>query len=104
MKCPFCAADTIVIEVRHPSIGTRRRHECFNLHRFTTLERIAPGVIRDRNKQAAALVLGGQTITEAAQNFRMQRADLSRWMTQHHPQHNGRSAGQRRRWEQRRAK
>lgn len=36
MKCPICNADSRVVETRDS--GTRRRRECFNLHRFTTIE------------------------------------------------------------------
>ena len=34
MKCPQCSAPSRVLETR----GDRRRRECFNLHRFTTVE------------------------------------------------------------------
>lgn len=43
MKCPECNTWTRVLETyaRQDNI-TRRRYECANLHRFTTLETIAP--------------------------------------------------------------
>jgi transcriptional regulator NrdR family protein len=41
MKCPKCEAWTEVRETRQRTDGTkRRRYECANLHRFTTVERI----------------------------------------------------------------
>jgi transcriptional regulator NrdR family protein len=41
MKCPHCEAWTEVRETRQRTDGTkRRRYECANLHRFTTVERI----------------------------------------------------------------
>jgi transcriptional regulator NrdR family protein len=41
MKCPQCDAWTEVRETRQRTDGTkRRRYECANLHRFTTVERI----------------------------------------------------------------
>ena len=36
MKCPLCGADTRTLETR----DTRRRRECFNEHRFTTVETV----------------------------------------------------------------
>jgi len=39
MKCPACKAWTEVLETRKRTDGVkRRRYECANLHRFTTLE------------------------------------------------------------------
>jgi transcriptional regulator NrdR family protein len=41
MKCPHCEAWTEVRETRKRADGTkRRRYECANLHKFTTLERV----------------------------------------------------------------
>ena len=34
MKCPKCQAATVVVETRSP----KRRRECINGHRFSTLE------------------------------------------------------------------
>lgn len=43
MKCPECGAWTVVKETRQRSNNeTRRRYECANLHRFTTLETVKP--------------------------------------------------------------
>lgn len=36
MKCPLCKAPSSVLETRKG--GTQRRRECFNGHRFTTME------------------------------------------------------------------
>lgn len=40
MKCPECGAWTRVLDTRETPDGTRRRHECANLHRFTTVESV----------------------------------------------------------------
>lgn len=36
MMCPICGAHTVVKETR----DSRRRRECFNMHRFTTQEAV----------------------------------------------------------------
>ena len=38
MKCPRCNADSDVLETRSSGPWIRRSRECFNLHRFMTLE------------------------------------------------------------------
>lgn len=41
MKCPECGAWTIVKETRTRQDNTRRRRfECANMHKFTTVERV----------------------------------------------------------------
>lgn len=41
MKCPQCGAWVQVMETRNKPDGSRRRrYECGNLHRFTTLETV----------------------------------------------------------------
>jgi len=41
MKCPTCNAWAIVKETRpRPDGSTRRRYECANLHRWSTVERV----------------------------------------------------------------
>ena len=41
MKCPTCAAWTSTLETRQRTgFVTRRRIECANGHRFTTIERL----------------------------------------------------------------
>lgn len=43
MKCPICKADTRVLETRRVKAdphATSRRHECFNMHIFKTIERV----------------------------------------------------------------
>lgn len=41
MKCPVCGAWTIVKETRTGTDNTRRRRlECANTHRFTTIETV----------------------------------------------------------------
>jgi len=42
MKCPFCNAPTDVLETR----DVTRRRECFNGHRFTTVETLKPPRVR----------------------------------------------------------
>lgn len=56
MKCPQCDAWTEVRETRQRGDGTRRRrYECANLHRFTTIERVEqPKRGRVPQKKAAA--------------------------------------------------
>ena len=42
MKCPQCNAPAIVKATRaQPDNTVRRRYECFNLHRFNTMEQHA---------------------------------------------------------------
>ncbi len=40
MKCPVCKKPADVLETRHTPGGVRRRYECFNNHRFSTLEQV----------------------------------------------------------------
>ena len=41
MKCPVCGTYTEIIDSRMRPDGTRRRrYQCANMHRFTTLENI----------------------------------------------------------------
>lgn len=52
MKCPECGAWTIVKETRASTNNTRRRRiECANEHRFTTLEKIVVKKTRLHQKQ-----------------------------------------------------
>lgn len=49
MKCPRCGAWTEVLETRQAADNvTRRRYECANEHRFTTIELLKPGSIPTR--------------------------------------------------------
>lgn len=41
MKCPTCNAVTRILETRQTNPGVLRRRECFNLHRFSTVEVVA---------------------------------------------------------------
>ena len=42
MKCPICGTWTLVKETRKtPDNEKKRRYECANEHRFTTLEKVA---------------------------------------------------------------
>jgi transcriptional regulator NrdR family protein len=55
MKCPECGTWTIVKETRTNDENTRRRRlECANEHRFTTLETIIVSKTRIRQKQKIA--------------------------------------------------
>jgi transcriptional regulator NrdR family protein len=55
MKCPECGTWTIVKETRTSDENTRRRRlECANEHRFTTLETIIVSKTRIRQKQKIA--------------------------------------------------
>ena len=52
MKCPECGTWTIVKETRTSSGNTRRRRlECANEHRFTTLETVIVPKTSVRQKQ-----------------------------------------------------
>jgi transcriptional regulator NrdR family protein len=53
MKCPVCGAWTRVLETRQqPDNEKKRRYECGNLHRFTTLEKVSR-VIKPKGKHAS---------------------------------------------------
>jgi transcriptional regulator NrdR family protein len=59
MKCPECGAWTIVKETRADENNSRRRRiECANMHRFTTLETVIDTKTRIRQKQKAAEISG----------------------------------------------
>jgi len=52
MKCPVCGTWTIVKETRTSTGNTRRRRlECANEHRFTTLETVIVPKTSVRKKQ-----------------------------------------------------
>lgn len=40
MKCPECGAWSSVLETRDRGSFTHRRHECANLHRFNSEQRV----------------------------------------------------------------
>ncbi len=55
MKCPECGTWTIVKETRISTGNTRRRRlECANMHRFSTLETIVDRKTFLRQKQKTA--------------------------------------------------
>ena len=55
VKCPVCGTWTIVKETRTSTGNTRRRRmECANEHRFTTLETIVDRKTPIRQKQKTA--------------------------------------------------
>ena len=55
MKCPICGAWTRVKETRVASNNSRKRRiECGNLHRFSTLEIVIVSETPVRQKQKAA--------------------------------------------------
>jgi transcriptional regulator NrdR family protein len=59
MKCPECGAWTVVKETRADQNNTRRRRiECANMHRFTTLETVIDSKTRVRQKQKTAEISG----------------------------------------------
>jgi len=59
MKCPECGAWTVVKETRADENNSRRRRiECANLHRFTTLETVIATKTQLRQKQKAAEISG----------------------------------------------
>jgi len=60
MKCPECGTWTIVRETRTTTENTRRRRlECANEHRFTTLEAIIVSKTRVRQIKKTAEIGGG---------------------------------------------
>lgn len=60
MKCPECGTWTIVKETRTSTGNTRRRRlECANEHRFTTLETIIVSKTRVRQVKKTAETGGG---------------------------------------------
>jgi transcriptional regulator NrdR family protein len=59
MKCPECGAWTVVKETRADENNARRRRiECANMHRFTTLETVIATKTQLRQKQKAAEISG----------------------------------------------
>jgi transcriptional regulator NrdR family protein len=59
MKCPECGAWTLVKETRADENNSRRRRiECANMHRFTTLETVIAKKTRVRQKQKTAEISG----------------------------------------------
>ena len=59
MKCPECGAWTVVKETRADENNSRRRRiECANMHRFTTLETVIVTKTPVRQKQKAAEASG----------------------------------------------
>lgn len=56
MKCPTCGTWTLVKETRKtPWNEKKRRYECANEHRFSTLETIIPEKeVRPKRKAAAS--------------------------------------------------
>jgi transcriptional regulator NrdR family protein len=59
MKCPECGAWTVVKETRVDENNSRRRRiECANMHRFTTLETVIATKTQLRQKQKAAEASG----------------------------------------------
>jgi transcriptional regulator NrdR family protein len=55
MKCPECGTWTILKETRISTGNTRRRRlECANMHRFSTMETIVEKKTRIRQKQKTA--------------------------------------------------
>jgi transcriptional regulator NrdR family protein len=60
MKCPECGTWTIVKETRISTGNTRRRRlECANEHRFTTLETIVVPKTSIHKKQKTSKASGG---------------------------------------------
>jgi len=59
MKCIVCGAWTVVKDSRVDQNNNRRRRiECANLHRFTTLETVIVEKTRIRQKQKTAEISG----------------------------------------------
>jgi len=59
MKCPECGTWTVVKETRADENNSRRRRiECANMHRFTTLETVIATKTQLRQKQKTAEISG----------------------------------------------
>jgi len=59
IKCPECGTWTIVKETQLEAGNARRRRiECANMHRFTTLETVIATKTRIRQKQKTAEISG----------------------------------------------
>lgn len=57
MRCPDCGAWASVLETRSsPTLTTRRRYECANMHRFTTLETVVPAKRKPRASRTGVKV------------------------------------------------
>jgi transcriptional regulator NrdR family protein len=54
MKCPLCGAWATKLETRSRATDNtvRRRYECGNLHRFSTVERVVPSLLKQPRKSA----------------------------------------------------
>lgn len=56
MNCPTCGKGSNVIDSRAVPNGVRRRRECLNEHRFTTIEQVpAPSIAAQLRAIAATL-------------------------------------------------
>lgn len=54
MRCPECEAETAVVDSRKVEGTTRRRRECLEGHRFTTLETVV--VVEPREIKTESMV------------------------------------------------
>lgn len=95
MKCPFCDAWSAVRETR----DARRRRECANGHRFSTVEVVTLDERKRAKAIADAVVVKRMTLKEAAATYGV-RSDsyASRCVKRFYPQFATRSDGQRRRF------
>ena len=50
MRCPICKAHTVVLDTR----DEKRRRECFNMHRFTTVETVVKKPAPEPKRKATA--------------------------------------------------
>lgn len=56
MMCPECGKGSEVIDSRIIPIGVRRRRQCLNEHRFTTIEQVPqPSLAMQLRKLAAKI-------------------------------------------------
>ena len=54
MKCPECGAWSNVLSTRETDAGVRRRHECGNEHRFSSLQTVIPKKSDSRLREIAS--------------------------------------------------
>lgn len=93
MKCPHCGAWSDVLSTR----DGRRRRQCANNHRFSTLEAVVqePLPLRDRDEQILKAVREGQTMKAAAASFGLRDAGwVGRIVRRLDPAFDARAAGQ----------
>lgn len=60
MMCPECKAVTLVLWTKAQTRGVIRRRECFNGHRFSTIERVTKDLKQGGDRRSDAFKAQGQ--------------------------------------------